>query len=87
MSANIGYDATGDGNQNDTESRAPDTSSSAISTISRSQRLQADEGTLLTVNTNDTYFSEEKVPIPDVDTVIMIDDGITIQLVFLYVFI
>lgn len=71
MTSNIAYDSTGDAN--DTERRAANGDGSAtggtISTIAANNRIQADEGTLLTVNADDTYFSDEKIHIPDVDKV------------------
>lgn len=68
MPSNTGYDSTGEGNQNDNDSRS-NTTSSNISTIARAHHSPANEGTLLTVNSNDAYFSDEKVQIPDVDKV------------------
>lgn len=71
MPSNIAYDSTGDAN--DTDRRATsgdgDATGGAISTIAVNNRVQADEGTLLTVNTADTYFADEKIHIPDVDKV------------------
>lgn len=70
MTSNHAYEATGDLNNDVNENEVNRRNDpAAIRTISSSQRVQADEGTLLTVGATDTYFSDEKVPIPDVDKV------------------
>lgn len=68
MPTNKGYDSTGD--QSHTKLGSPPLTSSSISIIDADQRLGQDEGTLLAVNSGETYFSDEKIHIPDVESVI-----------------
>lgn len=82
MPTNIAYESAGDvganandNDQNRTSSSTPP--SSGINTITN--RSQPDEGTLLAVGAADTYFSDEKIHIPDIDTVSLPDSGLSTQ--------
>lgn len=79
MPTNIAYESAGDvgANANDNDQNCTSSStppSSGINTITN--RSQPDEGTLLAVGAADTYFSDEKIHIPDIDTVSLPDSGL-----------
>lgn len=72
MPTNNGYESTGDisSNANDTEQNRASSSTPPLSSVNPTiNRSQPDEGTLLAVGAVDTYFSDEKIHIPDVDKV------------------
>lgn len=73
MPTNVAYESGGDvtSNANDNEQNGASATtppSSGINTIT--SRAQPDEGTLLAVGAGaDTYFSDEKIHIPDIESV------------------
>lgn len=63
MQTNSGYEPDNDGNGRTTQTNA---------TATNGNRPPSNEGTLLNVNV-DTYFSEEKIRIPEVENVNLIE--------------